>query len=81
MLQIIETENTKALVKFLSTLRPNDSDSTIVKHQNTVEGDGRTQNQNENVSQLQEVNSKILLSACRKRNFFIIKELVSLGYR
>ena len=80
MMHSIEKDYTAFFIRFLKILNSN-NDQAAETHSNHDNTDNSIPIENKICSENPEINSEVLLSACRRKNYAIIKELVSFGYR
>ena len=74
----IEMDYTEFFVRFLKILHPN-HEKDVETHSNSEKK--YLPNENEICTETPDINSEMLVSACKTKNYAIIKELVSFGYR
>ena len=78
MMKSIEMDYTEFFVRFLKILHPN-HEKDVETHSNSEKK--YLPNENEICTETPDINSEMLVSACKRKNYDIIKELVSFGYR
>ena len=80
MVHSIEKHHTEFFVRFLKVLYPN-HDQYVETHSNRENTHKILATENEIGAETPEINSEMLLSACKRKNYAIIKQLVYFGYR